>query len=125
MSSSVHCDMAFMAHRPAPVFTEAAGAGGADHAGGVADSGAELAGFNGEANHAHLLVDFPPPCGYLLPGRQPQVDVFPQAAAGVPGPGPAQLAAEPAVVRVYFGGLASGAPISVLRQYIEQRDRPA
>ena len=44
-----------------------------------ADFRAELAGFNGEPGHVHLLVNFPP----------------------------------------------GGAPISVLRQYIEQQDRPS
>jgi len=35
------------------------------------------------------------------------------------------LAGEQAVVRSYFAGSAGGAPISVLRQYIEQQERPA
>ena len=51
--------------------------------------------------------------------------VLPQAAAGVPRPATALLAGETAVAGSYFADSADGAPISVLRQYIEQQDPPA
>src|SRR5580700_11000432 len=60
VSSSVHCDMAFMTTCRHPVFTAAPGAGRADHAGGVRGFRREAGRFNGETNHVHLLVDFPP-----------------------------------------------------------------
>jgi len=81
-----------------------------------------LAEFNGYGHHVHLLVNFPPKVA--LAGEQPQECVVPASAEGVPGPAAALLAGEPAVARLYFAGSAGGAPISLLRHYIEQQDRP-
>ena len=90
-----------------------------------ADFGCELAEFNGEAEHVHLLVNFPPTV--LSPGWS----TASRACL------PARLRQEfPDLVRhywrarrlwsgSYFAGSAGGAPITVLRQYIEQQDRPA
>jgi putative transposase len=62
---------------------------------------------------------------HLPPGQRPKGRILPQAAAGIPGPVPALLASTAAVVRSNFAGSVGGAPISVLRQYIEQQERPA
>jgi putative transposase len=61
-----------------------------------------LAEFNGEANHVHLPVRFPPKVALSRLASSLTGSVVPQAAAGVPG-----------------------APITALRQYIELQDRPA
>jgi putative transposase len=126
VSSSVHCDMAFMTTCRHPVFTAAPGAGRADHAGGVRGFRREAGRFNGETNHVHLLVDFPP-----------LVWLSPAWTAASRGMSSRRLRQEfPDQARhywranrlwsgSYFAGSAGGAPISVLRQYIEQQDRPA
>ena len=75
-----------------------------------ADFETELAEFNGESNHVHLLVNFPPKVALARAGEQPQGRVLPPAAAGIPGPAAALLAGEPAVVRSYFAGTVGGAP---------------
>ena len=85
----------------------------------------ELAEFNSEANHVHLLVRFPPKVTLSrlvnsLKGvssrrlRQEFPDLrrhYRQANRLWSGP--------------YFAGSVGGAPITILRQYIEQQDRPA
>ena len=86
----------------------------------------ELAEFNGEANHVHLLVRFPPKVALL------------RRVNSRKGVSSRRLRQEfPDLRRHYrranrlwsgsqtFAGSAGGAPITVLRQYIEQQDRPA
>jgi putative transposase len=84
----------------------------------------ELAEFNGEDNHVHLLVNFPPKVA---------VSKLVNSLKGVSS---RRLRQEfPDLVRhyyranrlwsgSYFAGSVGGAPISVLRQYIEQQNRP-
>ena len=100
VSSSMRSHPAFMT--TGRVFTAAPGAGGADHAGGVCpDSGAELAGFNGEANSFQGGC---PPAGCDRNSR-----TWPGRTGGRAGCGPGPTSpARPA-----------GLPISVPRQYIE------
>jgi putative transposase len=90
-----------------------------------ADFGCELAEFNGEANHVHLLVNFPPTVALS------------RLVNSLKGVSSRRLRQEfPDLVRhywrakrlwsgSYFAGSVGGAPISVLRQYIEQQERPA
>ena len=90
-----------------------------------ADFGCELAEFNGEANHVHLLVNFPPTVALS------------RLVNSLKGVSSRRLRQEfPDLVRhywrakrlwsgSYFAGPVGGAPISVLRQYIEQQERPA
>ena len=82
-----------------------------------------LAEFNAEANHMHLPDEVP--ARGDRPGQKPQGGVVLQAAAGVPGPAQALLAGERLWSGSYFTGSAGGAPITVLRQYIEQQEPPA
>jgi putative transposase len=90
-----------------------------------AGSGAELAEFNREPEHVHLLVNFPPTVAVSrlvnsLKGvssrrlRQEFPDLRRQYWRA------RRLRSES-----YFAGSVGGAPISVLRQYIEQQDHPA
>ena len=89
-----------------------------------ADFECELVEFNGEANHVHLLVNFPPKVALS------------KLVNSLKGVSSRRLRREfPELVRhywraqrlwsgSYFAGSVGGAPISVLRQYIEQQDRP-
>ncbi len=60
----------------------------------------ELAEFNAEANHVHLLVRFPPKVALSRLVNSLKGMSSRRAAAGVPGPARALLAGEPAVIRL-------------------------
>jgi putative transposase len=87
--------------------------------------GAELREFNGESNHVHLLVNFPPTMAIS------------RLVNSLKGVSSRRLRQEFPDLRrhywrakrlwsgSYFAGSVGGAPISVLRQYLEQHDRPA
>jgi putative transposase len=89
------------------------------------DFDAELVEFNGENNHIHLLVNFPPKVALAklvnsLKGvssrrmRQEFLDLqqhYYQANKLWSGS--------------YFAGSVGGAPLSTVKQYIEQQNRPA
>ncbi|MFD0352384.1 IS200/IS605 family transposase [Streptomyces sp. NPDC127110] len=84
----------------------------------------ELVEFNGETNHVHLLVNFPPKVA---------VSKLVNSLKGVSS---RRLRQEhPELVRhywraqrlwsgSYFAGSVGGAPLSFVRQYIEQQNRP-
>jgi putative transposase len=90
-----------------------------------ADFEVELAEFNGEANHVHLLVNFPPKVALS------------RLVNSLKGVSSRRLRQEFPDLRrhywranrlwsgSYFAGSVGGAPISVLRQNIEQQDRSA
>ena len=89
-----------------------------------ADFETELVEFNGEANHVHLLVNFPPKVA---------VSKLVNSLKGVSS---RRLRQEfPDLVKhywraqrlwsgSYFAGSVGGAPLSILKQYIEQQNRP-
>ncbi|GAA0552996.1 IS200/IS605 family transposase [Actinomadura livida] len=89
-----------------------------------ADFECELAEFNGESNHVHLLVDFPPKVALShlvnslkgVSSRRLRQE-FPELARHY-------YRANKLWSGSYFTGSVGGAPISVLRQYIEQQNRP-
>jgi putative transposase len=89
-----------------------------------ADFEVELTEFNGEDNHIHLLVNFPPKVA-LSPLVNSLKDVssrrirqeFPQLLRHY-------WRARRLWSGSYFAGSVGGAPISVLRQYIEQQNHP-
>lgn len=88
------------------------------------DFEAELAEFNGEANHVHLLVHFPPKV------------TLSKLVNSLKGVSSRLLRKEFEDLRVaywkgvrlwsgsYFAGSVGGAPLEVLRDYIEQQARP-
>ena len=88
------------------------------------DVEAELVEFTGEANHVHLLVDYPPKVA---------VSKLVNSLKGVSS---RRLRQEfPDLVRHYwraqrlwsgssFAGSVGGVPLSIVRQYIEQQNRP-
>jgi putative transposase len=89
-----------------------------------ADFETELAEFNGESNHIHLLVNFPPKVALSrlvnslkgVSSRRMRQE-FPDLAQHY-------WRANRLWSGSYFAGSAGGAPISVLLQYIEQQNRP-
>ncbi|MGG2461267.1 IS200/IS605 family transposase [Streptomyces sp. RGM 3693] len=84
----------------------------------------ELVEFNGETNHVHLLVNFPPKVALS------------KLVNSLKGVSSRRLRQEyPELVRhywraqrlwsgSYFAGSVGGAPLSTVRQYIEQQNRP-
>jgi putative transposase len=84
----------------------------------------ELVEFNGEADHVHLLVNFPPKVAVSklvnslkgVSSRRLRQE-FPELARHY-------WRAKRLWNGSYFAGTVGGAPISVLRQYIEQQARP-
>ncbi|MFD7746221.1 IS200/IS605 family transposase [Streptomyces sp. NPDC059698] len=84
----------------------------------------ELVEFNGQNNHVHLLVNFPPKVALS------------KLVNSLKGVSPRRLRQEfPDLVRhywraqrlwsgSYFAGSVGGAPLSSVRQYIEQQNRP-
>jgi putative transposase len=89
-----------------------------------ADFETELVEFNGENNHIHLLVNFPPKVALA------------KLVNSLKGVSSRRMRQEfPDLVRhyyranklwsgSYFAGSAGGAPPSIVRQYIEQQNRP-
>ncbi|MEU1281444.1 IS200/IS605 family transposase [Streptomyces sp. NPDC005805] len=89
-----------------------------------ADFECELVEFNGENNHVHLLVNFPPKVALS------------KLVNSLKGVSSRRLRQEyPELVRhywraqrlwsgSYFAGSVGGAPLSIVRQYIEQQNRP-
>lgn len=88
------------------------------------DFGCELVEFNGERDHVHLLVTFPPTVAVsrlvnslkgvssrLLRREFPELSRHYWRANRLWSPS-------------YFAGSVGGAPLSVLREYIEQQTRP-
>jgi putative transposase len=89
-----------------------------------ADFECELVEFNGENNHVHLLVNFPPKVALS------------KLVNSLKGVSSRRLRQEyPELVRhywraqrlwsgSYFAGSVGGAPLSIVRQYIEQQNHP-
>lgn len=85
----------------------------------------ELVEFNGESEHVHLLVNFPPK---VAPARlvnslkgvssRRMRQEFPELAKHY-------WRANRLWSGSYFAGSVGGAPLSILRTYIEQQQRPA
>ncbi len=75
-----------------------------------ADFEAELVEMDGEPDHVHLLINYPP-TGRLLRRDRPDIAVRYYYKGVLWSPG-------------YFASSCGGAPISVIRQYIEQQQTP-
>jgi putative transposase len=122
----LHAHLVFVTKYRNPVFTAAHLTRAEEIMRAVcADFETELAEFNGETNHVHLLVNFPPKVALSkLVGSLKGVSSrrmrqeFPDLARHC-------WRANRLWSGSYFAGSVGGAPISVLRQYIEQQDRPS
>ncbi len=89
-----------------------------------ADFECELAEFNGEPNHVHLLVYFPPKVAVSKLVNSLKGVSSRRLRQGFPELVRHYWRAQQLWSGSYFAGSVGGAPISVLRQYIEQHDRP-
>ncbi|MGW6158395.1 IS200/IS605 family transposase [Streptomyces sp. NPDC055144] len=84
----------------------------------------ELREFNGERDHVHLVIHYPPGQAVRL-RRQPQGRLRPLSPQGVRRPHPRKyLWGEHFWSPSYLAAFAGGAPLSVIKEYIEQRQRP-
>ncbi|BBY54018.1 IS200/IS605 family transposase [Mycolicibacillus koreensis] len=89
------------------------------------DFDCELVEFNGEREHVHLLVDFPPKVAVSrlvnslkgVSSRRLRQE-FPELARHY-------WRANKLWAGSYFAGSVGGAPLEVLRSYIETQNRPA
>ncbi|MEV4546011.1 IS200/IS605 family transposase, partial [Micromonospora echinaurantiaca] len=89
-----------------------------------ADFECDLVEFNGEGEHVHLLVNFPPKVALSklvnslkgVSSRRMRQE-FPDLARHY-------YQANRLWSASYFAGSVAGAPLTVLRQYIEQQNRP-
>ena len=88
-----------------------------------ADFETELREFNGENNHVHLLVNFPPKIALSRLVNSLKGVSSRRCARSSPS-WPATTTGQQTVVRLVLRRVGGGAPISVLRQYIEQQNRP-
>jgi len=90
-----------------------------------ADFGCELAEFNGEPGHVHLLVNFPPTVAISRLVNSLKDVSSRRLRQEFPDPAPALLAGETPVTWIVLRRVHRRSPNSVLRQYIEQQERPA
>ncbi len=80
--------------------------------------------FNGEADHVHLLVDFPPKVAISKLVNSLKGVSSRRMRQEFPDLSRHYWKAQRLWSGSYFAGSVGGAPISVLRQYIEQQNRP-
>jgi REP-associated tyrosine transposase len=90
-----------------------------------ADFGTELREFNGDSSHVHLLVNFPPKVALSRLVNSLKGVSSRRMRREFPDLRPHYWRANRLWSGSYFAGSADGAPISILRQYIEQQNQPA
>ena len=90
-----------------------------------ADFGAELAGFNSESNHVHLLVSFPPTVAVSRLVNTLKGVSSRRLRQEFPDLRRHYWRAKRLWSRSYFAGSVGGARVTVLHQYIEQQNGPA
>ena len=90
-----------------------------------ADFGAEMAEFNGEPEHVHLLVNFPPTVAISRLVNSLKGESSGRLRQEFPDLQQHYCRARRLWSGSYFAESAGGAPISVPRPYIEQQDRPS
>ena len=90
-----------------------------------ADFGAELAECNGETDHVHLRVNFPPTVTVSRLVNSLKGVSSRRLRQEFPGLRRHYRRAKRPWSGPYFAGSVGGAPISVLRPYIEQQNRPS
>ena len=84
----------------------------------------ELVEFNGETNHVHLLVTFPPKVALSRLVNSMKGVTSRRLRQEFPELRKHYCRANKLWSGSYFAGSVGGAPISVLKQYIEQQNRP-
>jgi putative transposase len=89
-----------------------------------ADFECELVEFNGENNHIHLLVTFPPKVAIARLVNSLKGVSSRRLRQEFPDLRRHYYRANKLWSGSYFAGSVGGAPLTVLRQYIEQQNRP-
>jgi len=90
-----------------------------------ADFQTELAEFNGEASHVHLLVNFPPKVALSKLVNSLKGVSSRRLRQEFPDLAPHYWQAQRLWAGSYFAGSAGGPPVSALHQYIEQQHQPS
>ncbi|MFF5344350.1 IS200/IS605 family transposase [Streptomyces althioticus] len=88
------------------------------------DFEAELVEFNGENNHVHLLVNFPPKVAVSKLVNSLKGVSSRRLRQEFPDLVPHYWRAQRLWSGSYFAGSVGGAPLSIVKQYIEQQNRP-
>ncbi|MEV0280565.1 IS200/IS605 family transposase [Streptomyces sp. NPDC050610] len=89
-----------------------------------ADFETELVEFNGEADHVHLLVNFPPKVAVSKLVNSLKGVSSRRLRQEFPDPVRHYWRANKLWSGSYFAGSADGAPLSTVHQYIEQQNHP-
>lgn len=89
-----------------------------------ADFEAELVEFNGGSDHVHLLVTYPPKMAVARLVNSLKGVSSRYLRRQFPALEPHYWRAQKLWSASYFAGSVGGAPLDVLRQYIESQDRP-
>lgn len=84
----------------------------------------DLIEFNGEPEHVHLLVNFPPKVAVSKLVNSLKGVSSRRLRSEFPTLAQHYWRANKLWAGSYFAGSVGGAPLDVLRQYIEQQDRP-
>ena len=90
-----------------------------------ADFETELVEFNGENNHVHLLVNFPPKVALAKLVNSLKGVSSRRLRQEFPDLRRHYYRANKLWSGSYFAGSVGGAPLSIVKQYIEQQNRPA
>ncbi|MET9308163.1 IS200/IS605 family transposase [Streptomyces cellulosae] len=88
------------------------------------DFEAELVEFNGENNHVHLLVNFPPKVAVSKLVNSLKGVSSRRLRQEFPELGRHYWRAQRLWSGSYFAGSVGGAPLSIMKQYIERQNRP-
>ena len=89
-----------------------------------ADFHTDLVEFKGETNHVHLPVNFPPTAAPSRLVNSPKGVSSRRLRREFPDLAPHYHRANRLSSGSYFAGSVGGAPLTVVRQYIEQQNRP-
>lgn len=84
----------------------------------------ELVEFNGESNHVHLLVNYPPPVAVAMLVNRLKGVSSRRLRQEFPDLRRHYRRANRLWSPSYFAGSVGGAPLDVLRRYIENQERP-
>ncbi len=88
------------------------------------EHGAELREFNGELDHVHLLVDYPPSLSISTLANRLKDISSRRLRQQYPTHIRKYLWGNHYWSPSYFAASCDGAPLSIIKQYIEQQDRP-
>ena len=88
------------------------------------DLDVELVEFNGETDHVHLLVHYPPTLAISMPGAAAERPHGLRGASRIHRPPCPRPYARTPLVASYFAVSCVGASLSIIKQYIDGQARP-